>query len=149
MTDRRMVRPVLIVAVAALLALAGCGSSSSSSTKSSDGACVAVKDGKVTIEATTVAFETTCLTMAPGDLEVTFKNKDKGVSHNFHLEGVTPKVAGKDRTMLKTGPDTQTVAYVDIKPGTYKYVCDIHPLMKGELRVVAAGTGTSDAGATS
>lgn len=102
-----------------------------------------MKDGKVTIEATSMAFETTCLTMEPGDLEVAFENKDNGVSHNFHLEGVTPKVEGKDRTTLKTGPDTQTVAYVDIKPGTYKYVCDIHPLMKGELRVVAAGPGTT------
>lgn len=126
----------------AALALTGCGSSSSSSA-SGDGGCKAVQNGEVTLSAKTTAFSSSCLTMAPGSLDVTFDNEEKGVAHNFHLKDATPKVTDKDRTILKVGPDTQSVAYVDLKPGDYTYVCDIHPNMKGELKVEAASAGST------
>lgn len=137
----RVTKSVALAAIAATVLLSGCGSSSSSS--ASDGKCQKVENGAVTVVSKSISFTPDCLEMAPGDLTVTYDNEEKGISHNFHLEGATPKEADKDRTVLKPGVDTQTVSYVDLQPGTYRYICDLHPTMTGKLIVEAPTASTT------
>ena len=78
-----------------------------------------------------LAFNTSCLLSPPGAvLDITFENQDVGVNHDFHLLGAP----GNPQTLLKAGPATQRLT-VELPLGTYKYVCDVHPPMVGELRV--------------
>ena len=56
------------------------------------------------------------------------------MQHNIDFKG-TQSETGSGKTDLKTGPNTQTITLVDLKPGTVKFVCDIHANMKGKLIV--------------
>jgi hypothetical protein len=63
----------------------------------------------------------------PGSYTITVD--DRSVAHNFHLSG-----PGVDQftEVATTGMVTWTVTFVD---GTYKYVCDAHPTLKGSFTV--------------
>jgi plastocyanin len=54
---------------------------------------------------------------------------DKSNIHNFHLTG--PGVNVKT-TVKAVGSKTFTVT---LKKGTYKFICDPHPFMKGSFKV--------------
>jgi len=122
---RRVLAPI---AVGAVLALSGCGGDD---VDTSD--CRVVEpaaDGRteVTVRAKSMAFDTDCLEVQPGTLVVTFANDDKGVPHNFNLKG-------EGSTDLTTGPDEQVLTVELPDPGTYDFVCDPHPQMKGAIVV--------------
>ena len=146
MAQKRRRRWLLVACLGAGVLVPGCGSSGSSADSGGGSGCVTVNGGAVTVVSKSVSFSPACLKTTPGDLAVTYENEDTGVSHNFHLENATPKVADKDRTVIKPGSDTQTVVYKDLKVGSYKYVCDLHPNMTGVLQVEAATTSTVPAG---
>jgi plastocyanin len=119
------------VAVAAL-ALGACGGGgSSSSGPTTTGGCRSVDQGRVTITAKDLAWDTPCVLAKVGS-EVIIKvvNDDKGVNHDLHLKDAP----GDPKTPLSTGPATNTLE-VALPQGTYHYVCDVHPAMVGELRV--------------
>ena len=73
------------------------------------------------------------------------RRSDRGIARGQHLSvrqravrRPEPQAEGKralPRTDLRPGPDVQTITYVGLKPGTYTYVCDLHPSMKGTLTV--------------
>jgi plastocyanin len=120
--------------------VAGCSSGGSiaagDKSGNSSAGCKQVTDAKVTVVTKSFDFEPKCLTSAGPTLTVRYDNTEEGVSHNFHLKGAK-SASGADRTDLQSGPDVQTITYVALKPGTYSYVCDLHPSMKGTLTVTA------------
>jgi hypothetical protein len=65
--------------------------------------------------------------LAAGSYKLTVHD-DSGI-HNFHLTG--PGVDDKT-DVQKTGVQDFTI---NVKPGTYTFVCDIHPSMKGSFSV--------------
>ncbi|MBW3579765.1 MAG: cupredoxin domain-containing protein [Actinobacteria bacterium] len=55
------------------------------------------------------------------------------VPHNLHI--VTDNDE-EPKTEVQNGPAIQTLSFTNDKPGSYTYVCDVHPQqMKGTLTV--------------
>ena len=74
--------------------------------------------------------------LAPGTY--TLLVHDKSAIHDFQLFG--PGNVDVSTTIEGIGDQTFTVTLV---PGTYTYVCDAHPSMKGSFTVGAATTTTT------
>ena len=85
---------------------------------------------EVTVRAENMAFDAECLQVEAGTLVVTFVNEDDGVPHNFHVKG-------EGSTDLTEGPDEQVLTLELTDPGTYDFVCDPHPNMKGAIVITA------------
>jgi plastocyanin len=119
--------------------LAACGASTSSSAGASDGASgggtVAVVDGNVDLSAENLEFDATVIEAPAGEeFTITFTNLE-AVPHNVAVdteEGGDEIVTGE----VVTGPDaTTTITVPALDPGTYYFVCDIHPDMNGTIVV--------------
>jgi plastocyanin len=89
---------------------------------------------KYTITAKNVAFTPDTVTIAAGhEVEIEFVNKDAAVPHNLHF--MTPKEV---KTDVETGKADGVEATAHLKvdqAGSYDFVCDVHPTMKGKLVV--------------
>ena len=127
-------RTRLIVSLLACVAIAGCGSSSSSSDSTSTSTPApattaspssASSSGGVTIKAAGFAFNPTSVTVKKGQ-KVTWTNSDSA-PHNVTSSDGTIK--SKDFT------NGQSFTYTATKPGTFHYICTIHPQMKATLTV--------------
>lgn len=61
------------------------------------------------------------------EVTVVFQNKDAGGEpHNWHI--IVEAGSEEYGTLIKQGPDTQSVTFTIGKPGDYQYFCDTHPL---------------------
>jgi plastocyanin len=121
-------RRLLVVLLAAGLAGA-CTSDDPPSTEPP--ACREAEEGRVTLVAEGLEWDTACLRAPAGPLTIEVDNRDEGDNHNVHL----PSAPGSPGTDLVQGPATSELA-VDLEVGTYEYICDIHPNMVGTLKVV-------------
>ncbi len=124
----------LTLAAGILAAAAACGGSSSGGQPAASGppqhpsALVGTvgKNDAFTISLTDDAG-TAIRNLAAGSYKLTVHD-DSGI-HNFHITGS----GVDDKTDIqKVGVQTFTI---NVKPGTYTYVCDIHPSMKGSFTV--------------
>lgn len=81
-----------------------------------------------------IACDTTRITAPAGKrVTITFENRDRGIPHNFHLDA---GAAGDFTTEVAVGPATQVLQFTIRQPGSYRYVCDVHPAqMRGTLAV--------------
>lgn len=85
----------------------------------------------IELAAKNTAFDQTRLTASAGPVMIAYDNQDTGVAHNLHVTG--PGV--DDKTEIETGPATQRLE-LEVEPGTYTFVCDVHPQqMRGEIEV--------------
>jgi plastocyanin len=125
-TVARMHR-LLLLLVAVTLVL-GC---SSDDGEADPPACREAEEGRLTLVADDVQWDTDCLRAPAGPLTIEVDNRDDGMNHNLHL----PSAPGSPATDLVAGPSTSELD-VDLELGTYEYVCDIHPNMVGTLNVV-------------
>ncbi len=86
---------------------------------------------KFTIVGKNLAFDPSKITIPiHEEVEIIFDNVDAAVPHNIHFE--TPK---DFKTETKNGPEKDTLKIKVDKAGTYKFLCDVHPTMTGELTV--------------
>lgn len=125
---------VATLAVAAVVAFGGCSSGSGGATKSANKGCKTVIGTKVTVVTKDYDFDPDCLELSGASLTVTYDNNDVGIPHDFHLKGAK-SASGAESTKVEPGKNGQTITYVDLAPGTYTYVCDIHTNMVGHLTV--------------
>lgn len=122
--------------LAAAGVLGACGDDDGGSAPPTSGdavpACAVAEAGRVRIVADDLAWDVDCLEV-PADAPVTIEvdNREDGVNHNLHLTDAP----GDPSTPLEAGPVVQELA-VELPAGTYRYVCDIHPTMVGELRAL-------------
>ena len=123
----RRLRP--LAAVALLAALAACGGSDGATTTTTVG-CKDAEAGTVALVADDLRWDTDCLRADAGPLTIEVDNRDDGVNHNVHL----PDAPDSPATELEQGPNTQALD-VTLTPGSYEYVCDLHPNMVGTLTV--------------
>lgn len=143
MQSRLLSRFWLVLLVPAAVAIAvACGGGSSGKAGTSGAATTPAAAGaapgastQLTIVGTDNKFDKTALTVPAGkEVTITFENKGSAI-HNWHLSGVKDQ-NGKDiTTQLIPGGKTETVRFVIDKPGTYDYLCDVHPEMRGKLTV--------------
>ena len=118
--------------------LAACGGSTTSSAAASadtSGGTVAVVDGNVDLSADSLEFDASVIEAPAGEaFTITFTNLE-AVPHNVAVdvqEGGDEIVTGE----VITGPDaTTTINVPALEPGTYYFVCDIHPEMSGTIVV--------------
>jgi plastocyanin len=66
-------------------------------------------------------------------VEITFDNRDASVLHNIHFK--TPTEVKSDIKEGKSGGTHDELELLVDKAGTYEFLCDVHPTMKGELTV--------------
>ena len=92
--------------------------------------CKEAQDGTVTLVAADLRWDTDCLRAPAGPHTIEVDNQDDGVNHNVHL----PDAPDSPSTELEPGPNEQSLD-VDLTPGSYEYLCDLHPNMVGTLTV--------------
>ena len=88
----------------------------------------------VGVDMVNIQFKPKKVTIDPGD-EITWTNRDTA-QHNAVGEGA----ADFDTGLLEKG-ENATVPFNDT--GTFRYVCTVHPTMKGEVVVGSGGSGGS------
>ena len=120
---------VAATAAALLVVVSACGDSDESASTTTVG-CKDAADGRVTLVAEDIRWDTDCLRADPGSLTIVVDNQDDGIAHNVHL----PDAPGSPATPLEPGPVIQELD-VTLTTGTYQYVCDLHSNMVGTLTV--------------
>jgi plastocyanin len=92
--------------------------------------------GTVAVRAKDVAYDVHALTVpANAPFHIQFSNKDAGVDHDVDIRDSAGKtVIDVPHT---TGGQTQTYDYTALPPGTYTFICSVHPIpaMTGTLTV--------------
>jgi plastocyanin len=98
-----------------------------------------VPEGAITIGADdTITFDATMITV-PADEEVTvvFDNRNVGVPHNWALYPDEDTAATLSGEIVQTGEPTPgpdvTFATFQVAEGSYVFICDVHPNMRGVL----------------
>lgn len=133
-------RALITVTLTLGLALAACSGdaattpSASAAESDAPAGSDAPATGGLTITAAEMVFSTDALTaQAGGEIVVTFTNNDT-VPHNFSVyteEGGDSIATGE---VINEG-QTDEVSLGELAPGTYYFVCDLHPEMNGTLTV--------------
>ncbi|MDQ2825427.1 MAG: cupredoxin domain-containing protein [Actinomycetota bacterium] len=91
--------------------------------------------GVVLVQAQGVAFVQQEIDLkANADVEIKFENKDKGVQHDIIIFATDP-AKPLFRGDLVTGPATATYKFHAPPAGEYKFQCEVHPTMKGIVKV--------------
>ncbi len=98
----------------------------------------------VTVVAALISFTTTELLVQAGQpVTLTFKNEARvaqgSILHNWHALGVNDGTGVEPATALIAGGQQATITFALTTPGTYTFICDVHPNeMVGRL-VVQSG----------
>ncbi|MCH8992793.1 MAG: cupredoxin domain-containing protein [Acidobacteria bacterium] len=81
-----------------------------------------------------ITFDLNALTVPAGqEVTITFDNQDAAVPHNLHIQA-GPE--GDFKTEIVEGPVLQTLTFEIAKPGSYSFVCDVHPIQMAGTLVV-------------
>ena len=128
----RPVRIPILLAAALLAALlsSGCGDDAPTSVPDD---CTPIEDGKVTLVAQNLKWDTECLRVPVGTtITFTVDNRDESVGHNLAIGGPS----GEAETEIEQGPVTQTLVYEASAPGRHPFECEPHAsMMNGNLWV--------------
>ncbi|MBF6172602.1 plastocyanin/azurin family copper-binding protein [Nocardia blacklockiae] len=124
---------VTVLAVAGLL-LAGCGSGGSEksapeqpSTTASSETGSAAPQAEATVRVDNMAFGPSAVTISVGGT-VTWKFSD---SAPHAVQGIGDSAMGLDSPIFREGEWSHTFT----APGTYRYLCPLHPNMRGTVTV--------------
>jgi plastocyanin len=133
-------RSAIITAILSLgLVLAACSSGSEESAAAETSAPATNGGGNgasadLTITAADMVFDTDTLTAPAGEeIVVTFTNNDS-VPHNFSVYTEEGGEAIATGDVINEG-QTDEVELGALEPGTYYFVCDVHPEMNGSFVV--------------
>ncbi len=109
-------------------------------TSPTDGEPVAADAQQFTIVGEKIAFDIDEI-VAESDrqIKIVFDNRDAAIPHNWALYESEEAAAGKADLIagspVEAGPLVQEIVFDAPAPGTYYYICDVHPNMNGELVV--------------
>ncbi len=143
MTSSRPSARLVIVGIALTAALSACGSNSSDTASSSTAsapttagtsAAAATPSSPAPEAAVVVIVKDMKFTPAHVQVKsgetVTWKFEDGGIPHQ--ITGVRDNALGLNSVILKEGGE---YSYTFTAPGTYNYICSIHPDMTGTVEV--------------
>ncbi|HEX3622210.1 MAG TPA: cupredoxin domain-containing protein [Acidimicrobiales bacterium] len=86
-------------------------------------------------KAQNISFAVTELTLkADSDVSISFTNADNGIQHNIDIFSGDP-TQSLFKGALVTGVSTMTYTFHAPAAGTYSFQCDVHPTMKGTVKV--------------
>lgn len=127
---------LLATVVAGALAVGGCGSDSSKPAETTASAVATTSGAEtsgprtpatVTVEVNDMKFSPAALTVKAGDT-VTWKFSDKAP---HAVQGIGDIAMGINSPIIHKGE----WSYTFTSPGTYRYLCPLHPEMKGTVTV--------------
>jgi plastocyanin len=105
--------------------------------------------GGVTVVAQGTAFDTSTIDLPPSaPTTITFDNRDAGVQHNIAIYTDDTLSDELFNGEVVTGPVTVEYAVPPIDPGSYYFLCIVHPTMNGSVEVGAAGGEAGETGGT-
>jgi plastocyanin len=126
LTDHRLVpvgRQVVLLVLAGLLALALSACGSSGATTTGDTQAEAGDPGGSTVTIKDLAYTPATLTV-PAGATVTWVWRDGAIAHDVKGDGFQSKVMAEG-----------TFRHRFTQPGTYDYLCTLHPNMTGTIEV--------------
>ncbi|MCU1645314.1 MAG: hypothetical protein JWN03_5589 [Nocardia sp.] len=127
---------LLVTVVAGVLAVSGCGSDSSKSAAPTTAAAASTsaattsgprQPAAVTVDVNDMKFSPADITVKVGDM-VTWKFSDKAP---HAVQGIGDVALGINSPIIHKGE----WSYTFTAPGTYRYLCPLHPDMKGSVTV--------------
>ena len=129
-----MRRTLFVLLAVVALAGAACGGGDDSADGGGNGEpasdCVDLSSGEsFSITIAGFAFEPSCLTAAASQ-SISITNED-AVTHTFTIQGTQIDVGIAPGETFNGEPVTGVV-----EPGTYTFICTIHPVMTGEITIV-------------
>jgi plastocyanin len=150
--ERRVALACFLLAVSSL---AGCGSASPAATAvqhASDGPSATAPEanaptlvpgavtapplgsGPLELTAMNIDFEPKELVAPTGRVAMTFHNRDDAIPHTVAINDASGNVIFQAE--IVTGPADLDIVLPDMPPGTYTYICTVHPNMTGTLTVL-------------
>jgi len=101
---------------------------------------VAADAQEFTIVGENIQFDTDEIVAGPDrQIKIVFDNRDAAIPHNWALyeseEAALAKTGLIAGSPIEAGPLVQDIVFDAPAPGTYYYICDVHPNMTGELVV--------------
>ena len=92
------------------------------------------------IAAENLQFSTPTLSLEGGaETTLSLDNRDAGVPHNVSIYAADPASEPGAEQLFTfepfPGPEEREFTIPALDPGTYVFVCDVHPTMKGDVRV--------------
>jgi plastocyanin len=102
-----------------------------------------------TVVAQGTAFDTSTIELQPSTpTTITFENRDAGVQHNIAIYTDETQSEELFNGEIVTGPATIDYAVPAIDPGSYYFLCIVHPTMNGSVEVAGDGAETGATGGT-
>ena len=123
-----MRRSLLAAALVAAVALAGCGGGDKGDKEGKRPPAAGPLSGEAPVRIINFEFKPQNVVVKPGT-KVTWKNDD---THIHDIKDTSPLATPVSPEMSKG--ETFSITYG--QPGTYSYVCGIHPYMLGSVEVV-------------
>ena len=90
--------------------------------------------GQLELTAFNIDFEPKALVAPSGPLELRFHNRDAGVPHNVAINDEHGGSVFEPEIFV--GPASVDYSIPDLAPGSYTYLCTVHPNMTGTLTVL-------------
>ena len=85
----------------------------------------------VSLSARDSKFEPLVIQVAPGTpFAMDFTNTDS-IPHNVTIQGTPTRLSGE----IFSGPGDRLYVFPALTAGSYRFICDVHPEMFGELQV--------------
>ena len=112
------------------------GTAAAPGASASAGPAASLPPNTFAVVAKDVAFDTHAITVPANQaFHIQFANQDPGVDHNVDIRDASGKTIAD--TPLTHGGATQTYDYQALAPGTYTFICKVHPIpqMTGTLTV--------------
>jgi plastocyanin len=90
----------------------------------------------ITVQADDVQFSSREIQLPAGQpLRIVLDNRDAGVPHDISVRQGSQVLA---TSAIVSGPATTEVRFGPLEPGTYQFICTVHPAMTGTLTIVSA-----------
>ena len=123
-----------LVAAGIVLALGAAGCGPGSTALGDDSPPASLDPASPKVVAQDIAFDQTTIAVKAGVLFILVFENRESVSHNVSIYADEARNDRRFEGVLFGGPGTRWYPVPALAAGTYVFVCDLHPTMRGALR---------------